>query len=124
MNNTLRHGIEKDFNTSIACGLGLTVNLWTFQVPQKSVMILTYFSNYLNLAGHWGDVTWVIYRNGVPVNNYEAITDQLGLQSRPRKIERLVFYGGDQIRIDATDAGVIAQPPVLAVGIAGRYETI
>ncbi len=124
MNNTLRYGTEKDFNTSVVCGIGAAVNLWTFNVPQESVLILTKFANYLNLAGHWGDVTWIIYRNGVTVNNYEAIQDQIGLQSRPRKIERLVFRGGDQVRIDAVDAGVIAQPPVLNVGIAVVYETI
>lgn len=124
MNNIIRHGTVKDFNTSVVVGVGLTVNIWTYQVPNKSVMILTHFSNYLDLAGHWNDVTWTIYRNGVPVTNYETILDQLGLQTEPRKIERLVFQGGDVIRIDAVDAGVIPQPPVLNVGIAVRYETL
>lgn len=124
MNGTLRHGTEKDFNASLPCGAGLTVDLWDFQIPQKSVMIITHFSNYMNLAGHWGAVTWVISRNGVPVNNYEAIQDQIGLQSRPRKIERLLFQGGDRCLITATDDNTIAQPPVLNTGIAIRYETV
>ena len=122
--NTIKHVIEKDANTSLVCGAGLTVNLFDYFVPQKGKMILTFFSNYLNLAGHWGAVTWVISRNGVPINNYEAIQDQIGLQSRPRKIQRLVFHGGDRCLITATDDNTIAQPPVLETGIAIRYEEI
>lgn len=113
---------EYDENSSLACGLGLTVTLYSFQVPAKSKMILTHLSNYLNLATHWLHVTWRVLRNGVQVEPYGAITDQLGLSEQPRKIRPVKFNGGDTMTIIATDDAVVAQPPVLAVGIALKFE--
>ena len=87
-------------------------------------MTLTSFSNYLNLPGHWSHVTWSIRRNGIGAYPYDAILDQVGLSARPRLIRHLVFNGGDELRIIATDDNSIAQPPNLATGIAIRYEII
>ncbi|MBA7497077.1 hypothetical protein ES702_07686 [subsurface metagenome] len=113
---------EYDENSSIVCGVGLTVTLYTFQVPNKSKMLLTHLSNYLNLNGHWTHVIWRVLRNGVQVEPYGAITDQLGLSEQPRKIRNIKFNGGDTLTIVAIDDGTIAQPPALAVGIALKFE--
>ena len=116
--------VEYDENISMVHGAGLTIVLLTLAIPQKSKIRITYFANYLNLAGHWGAVTWGIFRNGVGVFPYDTIQDQLGLQSRPRKIAPIIFQGGDELQIRAVDDNTIVQPPVLETGIALRYELI
>ncbi|MBA7607287.1 hypothetical protein ES703_14446 [subsurface metagenome] len=116
--------IPYDENKSKACAVGATITLYTFQVPSRSKMILTHFSNYLNLNTHWTHVTWRILRNGQQVEPYGAITDQLGLSEQPRKIRNIEFNGADLLTILATDDGEVEQPPVLAVGIAIKFELI
>jgi len=115
---------EEDENISMLHPRGTTITLFTYRVPQKSKMTLTYFANYLNLPGHWSRVTWSIRRNGIGVYPYDAILDQVGLSAQPRLIKRLIFNGGDELRIIAADDNSIAQPPFLATGIAIKYQVI
>ena len=114
------HLTEKDFNTSLAFAANAVAwtDIFTFQVPSHSRLVLTHFANYMETAD-WGEVTWRILRNSIPVPPYQAITDQLGISSRPRIIERVVMTGGDycQIQISKTAASVINN-----IGIALRYE--
>ena len=112
----------RDFNTSqafLAAAVGWT-DLFTYQVPSKSKMVLTHFSNYMATAD-WGEVTWRIMRNGVPVFPYETILDQIGISTLPRLIERIVYEGADycQIQVSKTAASVAND-----LGIAGVYEEV
>lgn len=116
--------IPYDENKSMPCAAGATITLYTFQVPSKSKMILTHLSNYLNLNTHWTHVTWRVLRNGAQVEPYGAITDQLGLSEQPRQIRPVKFNGADTLTIIATDDAVVGQPPVLAVGIALKFEVM
>ena len=114
--------IEQDENISMLHPRGTTITLFSYRVPHKSKLTITHFSNYLNLPGHWSHVIWSIRRNGVGVSPYGAILDQTGLSTQPRLINRLIFNGGDELIITATDDNSIAQPPELATGVAIRYE--
>jgi len=115
---------KKRENISMPHPRGTTITLFTYRVSSKSKMTLTHFSNYLNLPGHWHHVTWSIQRNGIGVDPYDAISDQMGLTTEPGLITPLDLRGGDELRIIATDDNSIAQPPDLATGIAIRYEVI
>ena len=115
---------EQDENISMLHPRGTTITLFTYRVPQKSKMALTYFANYLSLSTHWTYVTWSIRRNGVGVYPYDTIQDQVGMQEKPRRIKRINFNGGDMLSILATDDNTLAQPPNLYTGIAVRFETI
>lgn len=112
-----------DENLSMLCGAGATVTLYTYTVPSKSKLILTHFSNYLNLTlTHWGHVTWSLLRNGIGVRPYNAVLDELGLSSLPRETMKVEFNGGDVLTVIATDDNVVAQPPLLRVGIAIKFD--
>lgn len=115
---------EEDENISMLHPRGTTITLFTYRVPQKAKLTLTHFSNYLNLPGHWSHVTWSIHRNGIGVYPYDAVLDQIGFSAQPRPIKRIIFNGGDELTIFATDDNSIAQPPNLATGIAIKYEII
>jgi len=115
---------EEDENISMLHPRGTTITLFTYTVPQKSKMVLTYFANYLSLTTHWTYITWSIRRNGVGVYPYDTIQDQVGLQDNPRRIKRINFNGGDMLSILATDDNTLGQPPNLYTGIAIRFETI
>jgi len=115
---------EYDENISMLHAQGTTITLFTYQIPAKMKLKITDFSNYLDLQGHWGHVTWSIRRNGIGVRPYNAILDQLGLSNRPRKITPPTFEGSDTLTIIAVDDNTIAQPPLLNTGIALRYELI
>ena len=119
----MKNIIEKDENISMLHAQGTTIVLFTYVVPPKSKMVLTHFSNYLSLAGHWTHVMWSIRKNGVGINPYNTLTDEIGVQTEPRKIRRLEFQGGDVLIINATDDNTIGQPPNLRTGIAIKYET-
>jgi len=116
--------IEEDENISMPHPQGTTITLFTYRVPQKAKMTLTHFANYLNLPGHWHHVTWTILKNGIGVPPYDALLDQIGYSAQPRLIKRINFNGADELRIIATDDNSIAQPPILATGIAIKYEVI
>ncbi len=112
--------IIKELNLSLAYAAGVTAwaDHWVYQVPSRSQMLLTHFSNYMAVAD-WGEVTWRILRNGVPVPPYETILDQVGISTQPRLTEPVLFEGGDycQIQIMTTAASVLND-----IGIAVVYE--
>lgn len=113
---------EYDENVSAPLTQGATITLYSFQVPSRATMILTHFSNYLNLIGQWGRVTWRILRNGAAIPPYNQIMDQLGLSTEPRKIAPQVFYGGDSFTVQVIDDNVTGQPPAQYVGCAIKFE--
>ena len=114
---------KQEINQSFICGLGLTVTLFTYVVPSHEKLTVTHFGNYINLINtHWGQVTWSIRRNGIGVYPYENVMDEIGQSFDPRPIKRLKFTGGDLLEVIAWDAGVVAQPPVLTVGMAIKFE--
>lgn len=113
--------IPKDVNISLALTvlMGWT-NFFNYQVPGKSILRVTAFSNYMGTAD-WGNVEWRITKNGVPCFPYESVLDQIGISTLPRLTEQLVFHGGDELRVDATLlAAAVADPN--DIGIALRYE--
>lgn len=112
----------KDFNISLPFlgggGDPAWTNIFTFQVPSHCRLILTHFSNYMETAD-WGEVTWRILRNGIPVVPYHVIVDPIGISTRPRVIERVIMTGGDCCEIQIAMSGVSVANNV---GIALRYE--
>jgi len=113
----------EDFNTSLPFlgggGDPAQTDIFTYQVPARCQMLLTHFSNYME-TGDWGEVTWRILRNGVPIPQYEAILDEIGISSFPRLVKPLLFKGGDYCQIQIAMSGVSVANNV---GIAVRYET-
>jgi len=105
---------------SMLCGVGATVQIYTYTVPPKSKMVVTHFANYLDLVTHWGHVTWRILKNGVEA--VPIILDNLGLSSLPEETKRIDFEGGDVLTVTATDDAVVGQPPNLSVGARIKFE--
>ena len=112
--------IPKEFNTSLPFLAGpiAWTNIFTYQVPSGSRIVLTHFSNYMRVAD-WSLVEWRIRKNGVPKPPYETILDQIGISTLPRMTEPVEFNGGDLLQIDIqTLVGAVAND----IGIALRYE--
>ena len=112
--------IPKDFNTSLPFLAGpiAWTNIFTYQVPSASKIVLTHFSNYMRVAD-WGLVEWRIRKNGIPYPPYETILDQVGISTLPRMTEPVELNGGDLLQIDIqTLVAAVAND----IGIAVRYE--
>ena len=111
---------SKELNLSVAHAGGVQafVDMWTYQVPQGARLIVTHFANYMGVAD-WGQITWRILRNSVPVPPYETVLDQIGISTLPRVTEPIVCEGGDllQIQFSAILASVAND-----IGFAIRYE--
>ena len=114
--------ILKDLNTSLPfIGGGADpaqTDIFTYQVPARAEMLITHFSNYMENAD-WGEVTWRILRNGVPVPPYETIIDEIGISTLPRLTESILYKGGDYCQIQIAMSG---DSVANDVGIALRYE--
>ena len=112
--------IPRDFNTSLPFLAGpiAWTNIFTYQVPSASKIVLTHFGNYMRVAD-WGLVVWTIRKNGIPCPPYEAILDQIGISTLPRMTEPVEYNGGDLLQIDIrTLVGAVAND----IGIALVYE--
>jgi len=83
-------------------------------------MLITHFGNYIDIVAAWGVVTWRMLKNGVHVNPYGAILDQLGRREEPREIAPINFNGGDTLTIVVTNAHTAA----VQCGIAIKFEVM
>lgn len=115
---------EKEESISIPVAAGsvavpVQVTFFTFEVPNKSKMRLTAFSNYINVPAAWGSVTWSVRRNGVGVYPFDTMQDQFGLAAEPRPIVPIEFSGGDKFEMIVINIF----PAVVKIGVAFRYET-
>ena len=112
--------ILRELNTSLPFLAGpiAWTNIFTYQVPSSSKIVVTHFGNYMATAD-WSLVIWRIRKNGVPYPPYEAILDQIGISTLPRLTEPIVLSGGDSLQIDIqTLVGAVAND----IGITLRYE--
>jgi len=113
--------IPKDINISLPLTIaGGWTNFFTYSVPSGSKLVITNFSNYMQGAD-WGNVEWRITRNGIGWFPYESVLDEIGIATLPRTTEQLVFYGGDELRVDATLLATATVDPN-DIGIALKYE--
>lgn len=113
--------IPKDINISLPLTIaGGWTNFFTYRVPSASKITVTHFSNYMETAD-WGNVEWRMTRNGVGCPPYESVLDQIGISTLPRVTQQIVFYGGDELRVDAILLAA-ADPDPNNIGIALKYE--
>ena len=115
--------VKRDENISQTVGFvapNNVVDLWTFVVPQKSVVRLLKFGNYIDLVAAWGAITWSIMRNGIADSRYGAILDQLGTSYQPQEIYMDDFHGGDTITIRVTNAHIANVD--IGIRIVGELE--
>jgi len=118
-NNSKRKDVVRGgFHTSQNIASGVTVELWRFEVPAKTRLILTDFGNYINETDAWGLITWRFKRNGVAVYPYSNIEDQLGYASQLASLEGVECTGGDLFVIEATNN----YGDVVKVGIVLKYQ--
>jgi len=69
--------VKKDKNISAEVLSGDTDLFFTFQVPSRAKMNNIKFANYINEFDAWGFITWIFKKNGVLVDPYGAIQDQV-----------------------------------------------
>lgn len=112
---------EESISYPVAAGsvaVPVQMTYFTFDVPNKSKMRLTAFSNYMNVPAAWGSVTWSVRRNGVGVYPFDTMEDQYTLSAEPRKIVPIEFFGGDKFEMIIINRF----PAVVKIGVSFRYE--
>lgn len=110
--------VKKDMNKSQEIASGVTVEIFSFQVPSKAKMIVTNFANYINEFDAWGFITWILKRNGIPIYPYNDITDQIAFGAPLRELAGCEIQGGDRFSLDITNGYI---DPVKC-GIALKYQ--
>jgi len=105
-----RHVQGIDENISQQVNIGLTVTLFTFQVPSKAILKVQKFANYTDTPAGIGALIWSIRINGIPTARYGALLDIIGQSFHPEEIVLNELRGGDLLTILATnghDANVL-----------------
>lgn len=113
-----KHITHKDINISPVIASGVTVEAFSFQVPSKAKMIVTNFANYINVFAAWGDIRWVLKRNGVGIFPYNEIEDQIAFGAPLRELAGVEIQGGDVFSIDIINS----YTATVKCGIALKYQ--
>jgi len=93
----------------------------TYIVPSKCRARLLSFGNYLSLVALWGDVTWRMNVNGIPMAPYNAIRDQIGYAAQRSDVEKIEAGGGSVITVTADNADALL---AVDVGVSLAWELI
>ena len=100
-----------------------TQEIWTYTVPNKCVLELVEFANYLGTVAAWGTNYWYFTQNGV-VFEYAGgmpyIYDQVGYAAQRQKFSPKYFNGGTHLQI----WGVEATGAAVDMGISVGYNLI
>lgn len=89
-----------------------TQELWTFTVPNRCVLELVEFANYMDTVAAWGTNYFYFAQNGVVfeyAGGYPLIYDQVGYAAQRQKFSPKYFSGGNRLQIfgvEATGANV------------------
>jgi hypothetical protein len=82
--------------------IGASATILSFTVPQARNGVIvrlgntTTNGNYIDGAG---GLVWMILQNGVPVENFEAIVNQLGTVQAPSEVSNLEIRAQDLIQL-------------------------
>jgi len=107
-----------DKNISKVIAADTTVEVFSFQVPANSKLYVTNFGNIINVFEAWGFITWIFKRNGIPIDPYHDIKDQIAFGAPLRTLAGVDISGADLFTIDIKNAYI---DPVKC-GIALKYE--
>lgn len=118
MENISDFMILKDINISKEVAAGETEELFYFQVPSSSKLIVKSFANYINVFEAWGHITWTLKRNGDPIYPYHEITDQIAFGAPLRELAGCEINGADRFSIDVKNE----HEDVVKIGVALKYE--
>jgi len=111
---------KKDLPISKNVTNGTTLEFFSFQVPATSKLIVTHFSNGLNIFEAWGSITWIMKHNGRLIDPYGAIKDQIAFGAPLRELAGVEIPGGDLFQIFVKNE----YEDVVAVRIGLKYEII
>lgn len=95
-------------------------------VPQGSdqSLLVTHFGNTLNDIGQFGNFTWNMYIDDIPVPEYFGVVDQLGTPNQMREIGiDILVNSGQTLRIDIVSAAALAYIAGVSLkGVYGNYD--
>ncbi|MBA7497085.1 hypothetical protein ES702_07694 [subsurface metagenome] len=112
--------VKKDINISKNVTNGTTLDFFSFQVPSEAKMTVTHFANGMDEFDAWGHITWIFKRNGILIEPYGAIKDQIAFGAPLRELAGLEIQGGDLFQVFVKNEYI---DPV-KVRIALKYEML
>lgn len=99
---------------------GTTGTIYEEILPTGIHLKITHFMNYVGNAAAWGNITWRLLKNGVPVWPLDNILDQMGEIPDPYEIsEDVIIEGGNRVSLIAVNAAGVAYD--VGAGIKGFY---
>ena len=117
-------------NTSSAAFLAVnapeTQTLISITVPQGSdqSLLITHFANELSDIAAWTFFTWNMYIDGVPVQAYFGVVDQLGQTNLMRKVGvDILVNAGQTLTVDVVSAALVPANYSAVVSLIGVYGT-
>ncbi len=111
-----------DYESSKSVTAGSTETLFTFHVPENNILVFRKFGNDLSDVAGWGNVSFSIQKNGIGIDPYDNIKDQIGYLSMPKDISAIKLNPFDILEIKITNnysatlkAGIVFQYDLLEV---------
>lgn len=94
--------------------------LFSFQVPGNSKLTVTHFANSINEFDAWGNITWILKKNGRLISPYGEIQDQIAFGAPLRELVGVEASGGDLFEIYIKNEYI----DVVKCGVALSYEVM
>jgi hypothetical protein len=103
--------------------IGTTATVIQFTVPQArngTIVRLANATTNGNFIDGGGALVWMILQNGVPIENFENIVNQLGLVQAPSEVSSIEVRAQDLIQLTVTN---VSLPPTGLIGgrLGGWY---
>ena len=118
MSITRLKGIPIVASANLAAPAGSEAEIWNYEVPCRTLLVLHDFGNDQNVPANWGLVRWDISINGAVVPGFGAIRDQMGFLAQRQPCQEIRVPGGSAIRIWATQETGIA----CRIGVSFNYD--
>jgi hypothetical protein len=109
-----------DYESSKSVTSGSTETLFTFQVPENNILVFRKFGNDLSDVAGWGNVSFSIQKNGIGIDPYDNIKDQIGYLSMPKDISAIKINPFDILEIKITNN----YSATLKAGIVFQYDLL
>jgi len=109
-----------DYESSTNVTAGATKTLFSYQVPAGCILVFRKFGNDLSDVSGWGNVSFSIQKNGVGLDPYDNIKDQIGYLSMPKDISAIKINPFDIIEIKITNN----YSATLKAGIVFQYDLL
>lgn len=105
-------------SADLAAPAGSVADIWTYEVPCRTLLRFRGFGNEQNVPANWGLLRWDVFVNGALLPDFSGIRDQMGFIAQRQACKEALIFGGSLILIWATQETGIA----CRVGVSFAYD--